>query len=86
VLNQAQWQIGDIEIPSVIDSDTLHSVILSGYSFGKRAFHFKNSWGIWGDRGSGYGWMSFDFVQRYATEVIVANKNSLRLTHLNSRL
>lgn len=43
-----------------------HSVVLVGYDREKRLFTFKNSWGHdWGKKG--YGTISFDFLNRYAS-------------------
>lgn len=44
-----------------------HTVCVVGYDDGRAAFKLVNSWGTsWGK--AGFGWMSYDFLQRYAWE------------------
>jgi hypothetical protein len=48
-----------------------HCVVLVGYDDDKRTFKVQNSWGTkWGDEG--YGYVPYDFVDRYVVECWVA--------------
>jgi hypothetical protein len=47
-----------------------HAICLCGFDDTLQAFKFKNSWGSdWGD--NGYGWISYEYVSRYASDGIV---------------
>jgi C1A family cysteine protease len=50
-----------------------HSVVLVGYAqhsqlSGGGYFIFRNSWGNTGDKG--YGYLSFDYVRKYANDLV----------------
>lgn len=58
------------EYEDVISS---HAVVIAGYDDDNRRFLLKNSWGTdWGN--DGYAWISYDYIARYASEIIAVGR------------
>jgi hypothetical protein len=59
---------GEVPMPKPSDSyDGAHAICIVGYDDILKHLIFKNSWGTgWGDEG--YGYLSYDFVQKYMFE------------------
>lgn len=71
--NGGEWQKNAKGVTeSYLHPDDLasHCMVVIGYNDDKGAFEIMNSWGPnWNDRG--YGWISYDFWPRWASEVYV---------------
>jgi C1A family cysteine protease len=39
-----------------------HAILLVSYDDDKKRFGFRNSWGKWGENGTGYGYLPYDYV------------------------
>lgn len=47
-----------------------HAIVLTGFNDKKKAFKFKNSWGEdWGQY-QGYGWIPYDYISEYSSELV----------------
>lgn len=73
-----------MEVPSAENVFDGHAVVLVGYgrhsSFpGGGYFIFRNSWNGWGENNEGYGYMPFDYVLKYANDLLAYKPTDIKL-------